>query len=344
MRQNHNSAQRSSSSANVHSTDGPHDNLQITIAICTWNRAELLHQALSSLTAVIVPEALSWEVLVVDNNSTDTTRWVTSTFEHRLPLRYAFEARPGLSNARNRAIEESRGQYVAFIDDDVQLPREWLASFYRAIGQFPNAAGFGGPVDPWWVRQPDPALARAFLRLRIGFCGVDHGQPEGPLPAHLFFVGANMAFNRAKIGVLRFDPQLDRCAGIEKSDGDNEFVRQLRSSGETVIWVPDMRLLHYVDPRRMSLSYLCKITEGDGRTAARLEAEQLPVVPRIFGVPRWALRRCFELRLKAVRYRIARRRAESLDMLREHYFLRGIISETWAIERERRRQAATGSA
>ena len=91
----------------------------ITIAICTYNRADSLSRTLQSLAAMRLPPRVDWEVVVVNNNSTDHTDAVIASFSgSRLPIRREFEPRRGLSRARNRAVDTADGDYILWTDDD----------------------------------------------------------------------------------------------------------------------------------------------------------------------------------------------------------------------------------
>jgi glycosyltransferase involved in cell wall biosynthesis len=309
-----------------------------TVAICTWNRSRLLAQTLEGLTKIVTPAGLGWEILVVDNRSTDQTRPVTESFINRLPLRYVFEPTLGLCEARNRAFAEARGQYVIFIDDDVLVAEQWLSSFASAARRFPVAAALGGPIEPWWAEKPDPLLMEIFPRLKMGFCAVDHKRDEGPLPPGLDIYGANMAYKRAALGSLRFDPRLGQRGRNEKRSDETEFVSRLRARGGEVIWVPGMRVQHYVDPSRMRLAYLRRVTVGEGRADTRLNG--IPDGAQILGAPRWLVRKCLGLRVRALLARSLRRRRSALEALRQHDYLRGVIGESWVMRREQRQDGS----
>src|SRR5947207_180454 len=102
--------------------------MRVTVAICTFNRAESLRRTLESVAALHLPEALDWEVVVVNNNSTDHTDSVIESFKERLPIRREFEPQPGASNARNRAVYVAKGDYFVWTDDDVVVDNGWLAA------------------------------------------------------------------------------------------------------------------------------------------------------------------------------------------------------------------------
>src|ERR1700683_3449953 len=100
---------------------------KITVLLCTHNRAQSLPIALESIATQILPQSVGWEILVVDNNSSDETRQVVDDFCRRCPqIRYLFESKQGISHARNSGIQNARGEILAFIDDDETAGIDWL--------------------------------------------------------------------------------------------------------------------------------------------------------------------------------------------------------------------------
>jgi len=271
--------------------------MRITIAICTFNRSALLRQCLARMTRMVLPPEVSLELLVVNNNCTDDTDAVLEEFAHTLPLRRVFEPAPGLSNARNAALAMATGEYILFTDDDVLVVESWLVEFTNAIRRYPNAAAVGGVIEPWFQCEPDPDLFSAFRELRIGFCGLDHHCPPGPLALPATLYGANMAYRMAAIDGHRFNPMLGVTPDSSGGGEEHEFLRQLRARGGEVIWWPAMSLRHYVDPRRMTLAYLLQHMFQAGSidvlmaSLAHAGTEKRP--------PRWLLRRCAETYLSA---------------------------------------------
>lgn len=83
--------------------------MEVTIAVCTRDRAQRLDRLLQSLCLLKAPAGIRWEVLVIDNGSTDPTQSVVSRYRNRLPLHYAIEPRPGISHARNLALNQATG-------------------------------------------------------------------------------------------------------------------------------------------------------------------------------------------------------------------------------------------
>ena len=134
--------------------------MKITVIICTWNCAELLDRTLKSLRHLHIPEGVSWELLVVNNNSPDNTDAVLDQHMRHLPLRRLFEANQGLSNARNRALTEARGDLIIWTDDDVLVDPHWLAEYHAAAQNWPEAGYFGGMIEPIFEAPPPKWLRR----------------------------------------------------------------------------------------------------------------------------------------------------------------------------------------
>jgi len=297
--------------------------LDVTVAICTFNRAALLEKTLLSMTALRAPADLTWELLVVDNRCTDRTRDVCARFADRLPIRVLAEDVAGLSNARNRALGAAMGGHIIFTDDDVLLDEDWLSAFVAATRRWPNAAAFGGPIAPLFPLEPDPDLLLAFPVLANGFCGLDYGRDEGPLPPEALVFGANMAYRLDAIAGLIFDPHLGHTGGVPLGGEDAQFVRRVRQQGGELIWCPGMRLKHYVEPSRMTLEYLLLYHRAAGARAVRMAGT--PVAPTLFGAPRWLWCAYVETYLKYAACRLAGRRRPALERLRDHSYYGGAL-------------------
>src|SRR5579863_9995619 len=110
--------------------------MTVTIILCTYNRCQRLARALDSVASSTVSDSVKWEVLVVDNNSTDQTREVAEEFSRSHPghFRYCFEPKQGKSHALNAGIREARGDILAFLDDDVTVGPTWLQDLTAPLG------------------------------------------------------------------------------------------------------------------------------------------------------------------------------------------------------------------
>ena len=299
--------------------------LDVSVAICTWNRRDLLDQTLSGMEKMPIGN-LQWELLVIDNGSSDGTADLVTQWIQRgsLPIRYVLEPTLGVSHARNRALREARADWLLFADDDVLVDPDWLSAFKAATERHPNAGAVGGRVDPWFVETPDPEVSKAFPAVANGFCGVDLGSDERVVPAGTFLVGASFGvrISAAKCSFpLNLGPRGPNPVGGE----ENAYQMQLREAGRDIIWCPAMRLRHYVDPKRTTLEYLRRYYRNLGRHSIILEG--IPQGPRLGGVPRWLLRRYVDHWVSFVWNKLSGNRVAALVALRQRAFLHGMIAE-----------------
>jgi glucosyl-dolichyl phosphate glucuronosyltransferase len=265
----------------------------LTVAICTWNRAGPLAATLDSLRALEEPCGAGWELLLVDNNSTDGTRRVAGRFADRLPLRYAFEPRQGLSSARNRAVREARGDLVVWTDDDVLVGPGWLRAYADAARQHPDAAFFGGPIEPHWLREPPGWLVRNLHVLGTAFALRHLGPGRRAIlePKELPF-GANMAIRRPALAAAGFDPALGRVGAALTSGEETALLRALLARGERGVWLGDAPVRHVLPPSRATRRYVRSYFGWIGRLEARdALARGDPPAPRKLRRRRARLRR-----------------------------------------------------
>lgn len=238
-----------------------------------------------------MPESIEWEVLVVDNNSTDQTQPVVEEFSRRHPgrFRYLYEPQPGKSFALNSGIREARGDVLAFMDDDVTVEPTWLQNVTAPLysGQW---AGVGGRILAQWPSPPPhwvPLEGRNPLALLALF---NLGLQSGPLSEPPF--GTNMAFRRAiieKYGGFRSD--LGPRPGSEIRGEDTEFGRRLLQAGEQLWYEPSAVVYHPVPPHRLQQQYFLKWWLDKGRANIREFGIPKDTKWFVMGVPLFLFRR-----------------------------------------------------
>ncbi|MFW6083723.1 MAG: glycosyltransferase family 2 protein [Gemmatimonadota bacterium] len=265
--------------------------LVISVVICTHNRSDSLDRALHSLSRVSVPDGTAWEIVVVDNASSDATRDVVERHVHTdLPVAYEFEERTGLSHARNTGVARSSGEIVAFLDDDVSVRADWLEELDRAFHER-DASCVGGrallrtdvPRPGWWRKEYDGKAGH-----------FDRGDEELSSRSSedgLVGIGANLAFRRdvfERHGLFR--TELGR-KGARLSTGEEvDLMNRVRRNGELALYWPDLVVYHHPHPSRFTKSYLRRWYEGYGAWDYDRRREDLREVPRILGIPRWKYR------------------------------------------------------
>ena len=275
--------------------------LDASVLIATFNRAALLDETLSWLGRMAVSPTRSWEVIVVDNNSTDGTRRVVEDRRpgFPVPLTYLFEPRQGRSSALNTAIARARGRVLAFTDDDVRVQDGWLdAACGALLGGNPMLGYAGGPVRPIWGAPPPRWLDLSRGDLWGTIAIQDHGSTAVAYEAaRKVPLGANMAV-RAEVftTVGGFRADLGRAGGrVLLGQEVPEWLLRVRRAGFGGMYVPAMEVHHHIPASRLQPGYFRRWWFGKGVSRAALDRMQpvtelgidLRGTPHVLGVPRF---------------------------------------------------------
>jgi glycosyltransferase involved in cell wall biosynthesis len=268
-----------------------------TVLICTYNRAELLGETLDSLARCRT--GLAWNVVIVDNNSTDRTPAVVTSRIANFPVQlvYLFEPRQGKSNALNTGLEATDAEIVIFTDDDVRVSEGWVEASCRPMLDDRSIDYTGGPVLPIWETTRPSWLDEARADLWGTLAILDYGsQPFVFEDRRRVPLGANMAVRRRLIERIGgFDPKLGRIGNSLLGQEQAEFFCRSRAIGARGVYVPAMSLHHHVPARRLTREYFRQWWYWKGVSRSRLEQRHtvtelgidLTTVPRIAGVPRF---------------------------------------------------------
>jgi glucosyl-dolichyl phosphate glucuronosyltransferase len=267
--------------------------MHISVILCTYNRGQSLSQTLGSIAASAPPETVSWEVLVVDNNSTDDTRSVVEGFCRQYPgrFRYIFDAVQGKSHALNTGIQSSSAEILAFVDDDVIVDPNWLRNLTASLKEN-HWAGVGGQIlpeqgfkSPCWIPLQDK-YALAPLAVFTPDLGA------GPLSEAPF--GTNMAFRRSmfeKYGNFRTDLGPKPGSANPQKSEDSEFGHRLLAAGEQLRYEPSAIIYHVIPSDRLRKEYF--VTWWYEKARADIRAFGIPTDTTWFivGVPFYFFRR-----------------------------------------------------
>jgi glucosyl-dolichyl phosphate glucuronosyltransferase len=303
--------------------------LDISVAVCTRNRATGLERLLDSFEQMRIPGSLGWEVLVVDNCSTDETGEVVEKFRGRLPIRLLTEARIGLSNARNCAVDGARGRYLCWTDDDVIVPADWLEVYWRAFRDHPEAAVFGGrilaiaeaPQAPWFVDRIREWPLSSVAAFR------DLGPDKIPLLPRADRVpwGANYAVRAAEQRAIRYDEALTTAE-------ETDVVARMLRAGGSGWWLPESRVTHLIALDRQRRDYVARYFHRAGQVAAYMRLRETAGQAGLEGAAGWTARSGWILRGAAIASRGAAEAARivnlhglSLRSLARSSYLEGVL-------------------
>ena len=229
--------------------------MDISIIICTRNRAGDLRQTLAALAAITYPTGRSIELLVVDNGSTDETRAVVDSARLGVvKVRYVFEEQRGLSRARNRGLVEAHGDILVFTDDDVRPQPHWLEKLCQPIIMQQADCTTGSiKLAPHLTRPWQSSLHRGYL---ADTSDRDFNDLQE-------MIGANMAFSRNVLKkVPAFDPELG--AGALGFAEETLFTKQLLEAGFRLQGVADSIVEHHPDSGRMTRQNFLARARGQG--------------------------------------------------------------------------------
>lgn len=237
---------------------------ELSIAICTHNRAALLKRTLSALLRQAQPSA-ALEILVVDNSSTDATRDVVATFAG---VRYVLEPHLGIAKARNRALSEAQGEWLIYLDDDALPCAGWLEAFRTAIACYEAACLLGRVLLEWEGARPAwfPPHYETLLS------SYDQGEEAHQVGAGGYLLTTNTAFKRVTMLDLGgFKTNLGHKGKSLLGGEDNDIFNRLITRGESVWYVPQALALHWVPKARQTFGWLARRLFWDGATQPLLD-------------------------------------------------------------------------
>ncbi len=230
----------------------------LSIVIATYNRSRHLKDSLEAWAEQDFTKE-DFEIIVVNNGSTDDTEQVCLDFERRHPeinFQYVFLNHPCLSCARNKGIELSSGDYITFVDDDARPEKHYIANFKRHTSGFPGIRAFGGRVLPHYETGKAPEWMSRYLQRLLSF--VDLGN-EIKIFDKKYPVGCNMLFRKdlfEEVGMF------DIPAGYRSED--KHFFLKVKRAGNKVLYLPDVTVYHFIDAWRLTGEYVVKTSCKNG--------------------------------------------------------------------------------
>ena len=242
---------------------------KVDIAVCTWNRPALLTSTLDSFSKLSVETTIRLRIIIVDNNSTDSTPEVIQAFESSefaksnavVALK---EAQQGHTFSRNCAVDAADSDLMIWTDDDVEVPRDWVTKYVEAANQNSDITFWGGEIAPKfendvpkWIHENWDALKGCFaVREFAGELELD--------PSRLPY-GANFAVRTAIQKEFRFNESLGRRGDEVLGEDELDLFRRLLDAGHRGQWVPDAGLEHLIPEERASEKYVFDYFVGQGR-------------------------------------------------------------------------------
>lgn len=235
--------------------------MQASIIIATHNRAKYLSLCLKGLTA-ITTDTTTFEIIVVDNNSSDSTEDVIKQISETHPnitFKYIFEPQEGASRARNRGIEEACGKIVCFLDDDTIPSPNWLNAMVEGFSDS-GVGCVGGPAILDFQGQKSPPWLQGDLKGLLSGYGLGYSTPTSISKNFEYPFLCNMAVRSnvlKEVGLFRLD--LGPTGNNLVVGEETELIGRIRQAGWTVMYLPDARVRHLVTPERLKKQYIYRM-------------------------------------------------------------------------------------
>lgn len=324
--------------------------MKFSVVIPTYNRAADLKESLRSISGLANHN--SWELIVVNNNSTDNTPGVVSEAQKwfPVPLHYVFEAEQGRCAALNAGIRVSHGRVIVTTDDDVRVKEDWLDRAAAGLDRF-GCHYVGGKVLPIWSAPRPDWLPNQGGRHWAVIALLDYG-PEPMEFSRLMPLGVNMAFRREafeRAGL--WDNRVGRKAGTLLGQEVREWGLRARAAGLAGYYVPEMSIHHVIPQDRLTKRYFRRWFYWHGISRAMLYAQakvnmeapeetnlDYSTVPHIAGVPRYMYRSCLRAFQDMIRAECRGDKMAAFEHELWMWFFAGILKQRFV---DRKRSAVT---
>ncbi|WP_413199767.1 hormogonium polysaccharide biosynthesis glycosyltransferase HpsE [Nostoc piscinale] len=242
--------------------------LDISIVIPTYNGAERLPNVLDALLKQIGVKDINWEIIIIDNNSLDSTANVFINYQglyaNNCCLKYFLEKQQGIAFARARGVKEAQGKFIAFLDDDNLPETDWVFKSYQFGQEYPQAGAWSGQIHGKFEVEPPENFSRiqAFLAVR------EDGQEVYKFDADNLRLPPGAALVVRKQAWLESVPQQlifkGRLGKLMLSGDDTEALLHIHKAGWQIWYNPVMQVYHQIPSWRLEKSYLLNLARGCG--------------------------------------------------------------------------------
>lgn len=299
----------------------------ISIVFATFNGTRTLPKMLEALCNMSAP-ASGFEIIAIDNGSTDATLDLLNNYVKRLPLQIFQQPVRGKNRALNLGIEHVKGDLVVLTDDDIIPAEDWLLKFEACALSHPEKSLFGGAILPHWESPPSNWIYDS-VPLGITFALTAPDLEEGPIFPGLVW-GANMMIRRAVFDAgHRFNENVGPSAGQYIMGSETEFNIRISQHGYQAWFCPSAKVAHIIRTFQIEKSWIFKRAYRYGRNKClqdfNTEGSLRSSICGIFNFPKWMLRRVIQDFISGHLALINRNERLSVTRLWDSAFYRGYI-------------------
>lgn len=235
----------------------------ISIIVCTYNRDKYIYQCLSRIAENVT--RFDWEIILINNNSTDNTATECKRFETDYPcsnFHYFVESTSGLSHARNRGIKEAHGKWFVFLDDDSMIQTNYIENLGIWLEQYPNVGAFGGKIDPFFEDKTPSWLSK----WSMGFVSaIDLGNKVTVFQQGKYPIGANMGIARKAIDTVGdFNTSLGRTKELLLGGEEKDIFMRIQNANFSIYYFPNIDVQHCIPAKRTTYEFIRRLGYGVG--------------------------------------------------------------------------------
>jgi glycosyltransferase involved in cell wall biosynthesis len=241
--------------------------IMLSIIICTYNRDKYLYNALKNIAENDFPHE-KYEIILINNNSTDNTEAECKRFQVNfsfINFRYFIEFKQGLSHARNRGITEAKGFFLAFLDDDSFVKKDYLENLEKNLKLYPDILAYGGKITPQFESGKAPAWLSKWTYSLVS--AIDMGDKSVLFKNDKYPIGANMGVSKNGVNATGFfNPQLGRNQKNLLAGEEKDFFYRLKKQKGDIRYFPDIEVEHVIPESRTTKEYIKRMGLGIGQS------------------------------------------------------------------------------
>jgi len=241
--------------------------MKLSIIICTYNRDQFIYQTLEHIAKNNYDSA-QYEIVLINNNSTDNTESECQKFTHdfpQIPMNYFVETKQGLSYARNRGIEEAKGDILVFLDDDSFVRNDYLHNLSEYVTKYPDMMAFGGKIEPLFETGIAPDWLCSWTYSWVS--AINKGDKVCLFNGKSYPIGANMGFRKEclqQCGV--FNTQLGRTGKNMLAGEEKDLFNAIKELGLKIYYFPELFVQHVIPEKRTTDEYIKRLGYGIGQS------------------------------------------------------------------------------
>ncbi len=237
----------------------------VSVVVCSYNREKYIADAINSLVDQTLSPDL-YEVLIIDNNSKDKTAQIAleliEKYKDTHRIFYFKETNQGLCFARNHGIQEAKGQFICYMDDDGIADPNFLEVQYNFLKENTDVIGLGGKIIPRYVHGK-PEWIDGILEGLVS--KVDYGNANFQYSGGKYPVGCNMTYRKdILVQVGMFDTSVGQVGDNLVRGDETELFERIKKLNQPVYYLGESRVEHVIEESRLTRDHIKKMSEGVG--------------------------------------------------------------------------------